>query len=208
MSQFEFGKIAYTSDVLTDREIRNIFTEIAGFEPKSSAFSKVKRKPAYLSIDFPATHVKDREIVCGNGHGIFCKLLFKSPSRPCDIEVGEVIFVTNTRDSIDTVKILDRKADVIKATSRDFCGHKRYKAIFQKPVTFSTGLAVKVWFASTKESTVGSTQVYSKSIEHSFNIHGHQIALSLGGGDNNYWYFLLGFKMRFKDNQHMQANIK
>ncbi len=203
MSKEEFMEHAAKSDVLSDREARDLLTYYMDTEPaRPLQFPENRRLGNAKIVEFPGTSVSTESLNFPNG--TYLTLQFDNSTmsglqvviseihfcNPADFPIDEVqVYVNGTYTSCDKVE---------KIPDKLYCGYPVYRAIFRKPVSYQPyNYQALVHFKTKSYTGVGTGAViYAGSYYHQFSVNEKNLALTLYGYNSSSWRFLVALKIR------------
>ncbi len=201
MTLEEFGQNVADCEVLTDKEARYLLMLYSGAKPsKTLQFKGENRTGNWELLEFKANSVS----LVNQGHAA-CNLRITNAN--CEIQISELHFCQpDEAAGIDSVELQNFSIElqgriaksVVKLQNQTFKNYPVYKASFEEPFKFQPQYCTpQILFR--KRSQAYQRQVailVGSTINHSFNVNGKQIQVSLTGYNNRAWYCLVAVKMK------------
>ncbi len=201
----EFKQYVATSEILLDREVRDLLTHLVGVKPnRELPFIAEERtgNPAgeYAHLQFHVEKVIRKNVTFPEG--VSCTVGISQWYGSGYIEISEVEFCNPADFPIDDVQIHNNTefyADKIEKIPEKLCmGNSVYKAVFTPPAKVkASDYYIEIYFRTKSYSGPGTVAKLCGTESQTVTIDGWRIDANIcNHGSINRWNCLLGMKMK------------
>ncbi len=208
MTMVDFKRCAAKSEILLDREARDLFTLLVGMRPdRQLPFGCKERIGTYGRVEFAVTTVSTNNVYFP--YGGYCQVAIEGLEAKETVEISEVEFCNPADFSVDDIRLSiedpENIADKIEKIPEKLCiGHPIFKAKFNQPVRIGNCSAFSVQFKTKSFSGLAPLGVFYGNLSQGFKWSGETSQVRVQHSRDNYygnymydkWYFLLGMKMK------------
>ncbi len=205
LSKKEFMEHVAKSDVLSDREARDLLTHFMETEPaRPLPFPGNSRLGNAKIVEFPGSSVNTESL--NFPAGTYLTLQFNN--NKCNMsglqaEISEVHFCNPADFPIDNVQIYTGSYTscdkVEKVAGKLYCEYPVYRAIFHKPVSYSPySHHAQVHFKTKTCTGVGTGALIHGNYYHEFTVNDRNVGLTLYGYNSTSWRFLVALKIKIQ----------
>ncbi len=212
MNMDDFKNCAAKSEVLSDREARDLFTLLVGMIPdREIPFGHKERVGTFGRLEFDVTNVSTNNVYFP--YGGYCQLTLEGLGSGQTVEISEVEFCNPADLSVDDIRLsiedCENTADKIEKIPEKRCsGHAIFKATFNQPVKILNCNAFSILFKTKSFSGLAPLGVVRGTLSEVFKWRGETIQARIQHSRDNYygnymydtWYFLISMKMKVVTN--------
>ncbi len=171
MTQAEFVSNVANTEILTDREVRTIFTVLAGGKPNvPMQFENQKRGGSFHQVLFSGIGDANK-INISLPEGVVCNVTLQNLGANKTLELSEIYFVNPADFPYDVVKVGEETAwKIEKIPQPEFIAYPVYKAVFDRLVKisqsqFGVSLKTSKYAGSAPTAYISGTQHNWQTVE-------------------------------------------